>query len=157
MGQWHGETTFPLPSNWLDRLPRWIKYHKERDSPIQRKEMHIKGLFLMHICYPYPKSRSSSCNCIHHKCPLAKILTVFLRKIVIMSFEKQNNTSFGIGKLQEFLTDLQVNDYEIVVNILHISHNLTWYSAIVQKFTIIYPVCSTFELTKQFMKICVKN
>ena len=77
----------------------------------------------MHICYPYPKSRSSSC--IHHKCPLAKILTVFLRKIVIMSFEKQNNTSFGIGKLQEFLTDLQVNDYEIIVNILHISHNLT--------------------------------
>ena len=101
MGQWHGETTFPLPSNWLDRLPRWIKYHKERDSPIQRKEMHIKGSFLMHICYPYPKSRSSSCNCIHHRCPPAKILTVFLRKIVITHFKKQYNTFFGTDKLKE--------------------------------------------------------
>ena len=35
---------------------------------------------------------------------------------------------------------LQVDDYEIVVNIFHISHNLTWYSAIVHKFTRIYPV-----------------
>ena len=25
------------------------------------------------------------------------------------------------------------------------------------RFTRIYPVCSTYELTKQFMKICVKN
>ena len=46
---------------------------------------------------------------------------------------------------------LQVNDYEIVLNFFHISHNLTWYSAIVHKFTRIYPVCSTYELTKQFM------
>ena len=46
---------------------------------------------------------------------------------------------------------LQVNDYEIVINFLDISHNLTWYSAIVHKFTRIYPVCSTYELTKQFM------
>ena len=45
----------------------------------------------------------------------------------------------------------QVNNYEIVVNFLHISHNLTWYSAIVHKFTRIYPVCSTYELTKQFV------
>ena len=28
--------------------------------------------------------------------------------------------------------------------------NLTWYSAIVHKFTRIYSVCSTYELTKQF-------
>ena len=46
---------------------------------------------------------------------------------------------------------LQVNDYEIVVNFFHISHNLTWYSAIVHKFTRIYQVCSTYELTQQFM------
>ena len=46
---------------------------------------------------------------------------------------------------------VQVNNYEIVVNFFHISHNLTWYSAIVHKFTRIYPVCSTYELTKQFM------
>ena len=30
-------------------------------------------------------------------------------------------------------------------------------SAIVHKFTKIYAVCSTYELTKQFMLICVKN
>jgi hypothetical protein len=46
---------------------------------------------------------------------------------------------------------LQVNGYEIVENFFHISHNLTWYSAIVHKVTRIYPVCSTYELTKQFM------
>ena len=46
---------------------------------------------------------------------------------------------------------VQVNNYEIVVNFFHIGHNLTWYSAIVHKFTRIYPVCSTYELTKQLM------
>ena len=46
---------------------------------------------------------------------------------------------------------LQVNIYEILVNFFLISHNLTLYSPIVHKFTRIYPVCSTYELTKQFM------
>ena len=46
---------------------------------------------------------------------------------------------------------IQVNDYEIVVKFFHISHNLTWYSAIVHKFIIIYPVCSKDDLTKKFM------
>ena len=49
---------------------------------------------------------------------------------------------------------VQVNNYEIVINFFHISHNLTWYSAIVTR---IYQVCSTYELAKQFMQICVKN
>ena len=52
---------------------------------------------------------------------------------------------------------LQVTNYEMVVNLFQTSHNLTWYSASVHKFTSIYPVCSTYELTKQFMQICVKN
>ena len=52
--------------------------------------------------------------------------------------------------------ELQVNNYEIVVKIFHISHNLTWYSASAHKITRINPVCSTYELTKQFMQICVK-
>ena len=43
---------------------------------------------------------------------------------------------------------IQVNNYEIVVNFFQISHNLTWYSAIVHTFTRIYPVCSNYELTK---------
>ena len=55
----------------------------------------------------------------------------------------------GYGSLSFFL--LQVNNYEIVVKIFHISHTLTWYSTIVHKFTRIYPVCSTYGLTKQFM------
>ena len=46
---------------------------------------------------------------------------------------------------------VQVNNYEIVVTFFHISNNLTWYSAIVHKFTRIYPVCSSNEMTKQFM------
>ena len=46
---------------------------------------------------------------------------------------------------------VQVNNYEIVVKFFHISHKLTWYSAIVHEFTRIYQVCSTYDLTKQFM------
>ena len=46
---------------------------------------------------------------------------------------------------------LQVNNYDIVVKIFHISHDLTRYSAIVHKFTRIHPICSTYELTKQFI------
>ena len=58
-----------------------------------------------------------------------------------------------LANLKRFQTlkSIQVNNYEIVVNFFHISHNLTWYSAIVHKFTRINPVCSTYELTKQFM------
>ena len=52
---------------------------------------------------------------------------------------------------------VQVNNYEIIVNFFQISHNLTWYSAIVHKFTKTNPVCSTYELKKQFMKVSVKN
>ena len=33
---------------------------------------------------------------------------------------------------------VQLNNFEIVVNFFHISHNLTWYSAIVHKFTRLY-------------------
>ena len=47
------------------------------------------------------------------------------------------------------LTILQVNNCEFVVNFFHISHNLTWYSAIAHEFIRIYPVCSTYQLTKQ--------
>ena len=47
---------------------------------------------------------------------------------------------------------VQVNNYEIVVKFFHISHNLTWCSAIVHtEFTRIHPVCSTYELTKESM------
>ena len=52
---------------------------------------------------------------------------------------------------------LRVNNYEIIVNFFHISHNLRWYSVIVHRFTRIYPVCSIYQVTKQFMQICVKN
>ena len=55
------------------------------------------------------------------------------------------------------LLELQINNYEIVKTIFHISHNLTWYSKIVQRTTRISKFCSTHELTKQFMEICVKN
>ena len=53
---------------------------------------------------------------------------------------------------------IQVNIYKIAISFFHKSHELTCYcSAIVHKFTRIYPVWSTYELTKQFMQICVKR
>ena len=43
--------------------------------------------------------------------------------------------------------NIQVDYYEIVKLFFHIRHNLTWYSAIVHKFTRIYLVCSTYDKT----------
>ena len=52
---------------------------------------------------------------------------------------------------------VQVNNYNaIVVNVFHISHNLTWYSAIDHKFTRIYQVWSTYELTNNSCKFVWK-
>ena len=62
------------------------------------------------------------------------------------------------------VANILVNNY-----FFHISHKLTRYSAIVHKFIRIYQnlpeftqfvrefVCSTYELTNQFMKICAIN
>ena len=38
-------------------------------------------------------------------------------------------------KLLRILNMIKVNNYEIVMNFFYIRHNLTWYSAIVHKFT----------------------
>ena len=46
---------------------------------------------------------------------------------------------------------VQVNDYEVDLNFFHISHNLTWYSAIVHKFTRIYPVYSRTATEKHLL------
>ena len=55
------------------------------------------------------------------------------------------------------VNQIQVNNHEIVVNFFHISHNLTWYSAIVHKFTRIYAVCSTYEQHKTIhVNLCKK-
>ena len=51
-------------------------------------------------------------------------------------------------------SNLRVNYYEIVVNFFFISV-ITCHD--IQHLSRIYPVCSTYELTKQFMEICVKN
>ena len=59
-------------------------------------------------------------------------------------------TPLDFGKKEAKTSPIQVNHYEIVVKFAHINHNLT-YLAIVHKFTRIYPFCSTYELTKQFM------
>ena len=63
----------------------------------------------------------------------------------------KHGTNFPVTQSAKWWNELQGNNYEIVVFFFHFSHDLTWYSAIVQKFTRIYPVCSTYELTKQFM------
>ena len=71
------------------------------------------------------------------------------------TFESKMSSVYNISLNNHALSDLQflfqVKSYEIVVKFFHISHNLTWYSAIVHKFTRIYPVYSIYELTKQFM------
>ena len=75
---------------------------------------------------------------------------------LLLSFKGGTKTEFDIPIVQIcFFLELycilttylvQINNYEIVVNFFHISHNLTWYSAIVHRFTRIYPVCLTYEL-----------
>ena len=69
-------------------------------------------------------------------------------------FNKELKETIGIKVKREKETKikkLQVNIYEIDVNFFHISHKLICYcSAFVHKFTQIYPVCFTYELTKQF-------
>ena len=62
-----------------------------------------------------------------------------------------NDTKLILNDLGSHSDSFTGNNYEVVVKFFHISHNLTLYSAIVNKFTRIYPVCSTYELTKQFM------
>ena len=42
---------------------------------------------------------------------------------------------FVIGCTDWQMVQLQVNNFEIVVNFFHISYNMTWYSEIVRKFT----------------------
>ena len=47
---------------------------------------------------------------------------------------------------------IQINSYKMVVNFFHISHNLTWYSALsisLPKYTQ-FVNCSTCELTRQY-------
>ena len=61
--------------------------------------------------------------------------------------------TFNLSESKKKTFVVQVKNYKIVVDIFHTCHKLTWYSAIAHKFTRIYPVCSTYELTK----ICVKN
>ena len=61
----------------------------------------------------------------------------------------EKNRSYQQGKVG-WNYPLQVDNYEIVINFFHISHNLTRYSAIVHRFTRIYPVFSSYEQTKQF-------
>ena len=78
-------------------------------------------------------------------------------KIVFLILGNVSNFSDCWRLIVDWISCIQVINYEIVKNFFHISHNLTWYSATVDKFTRIYPICSTYEVTKQFMYICVKN
>ena len=57
----------------------------------------------------------------------------------MMVFLTKSGASVVLELMSNFSYLVQVNNYEIVLNFFHISHNLTLYSAIVQKFTRIYP------------------
>ena len=92
-------------------------------------------------------------GCMYCKKYLLLVRTKYWRPFSCTHREYAELAVFGyLEKSSTKWCQIQVNNYEIVVNFLHISHNLTWYSAIVHKFTRIYPVCSTYELTKQFME-----
>jgi hypothetical protein len=92
---------------------------------------------------------------------------IFLQNIFckMLSGERRILNSWNAGLKLEERPDsvfksaniVQINNYEIVVKLFHISHILTWYSEIVHKFTRISKLCSTYELTKQIMEICVKH
>ena len=86
------------------------------------------------------------------KWPLAFEIALVVRlcTTLISFFQDIKFLSFNIDIFNRDI-HVQVNNYEITVNFFHISHNYGWYSAIVHKFTRIYPVCSNYELTKQFM------
>ena len=82
---------------------------------------------------------------LQHPCNFTPCCGLFLQRWNIPQIEKRE------WKLICNHLNIQVNDYKIVVNFFHVSHNLTWYSGIVHKFTRIYSVSSTYELTQQFM------
>ena len=77
-------------------------------------------------------------------CPFQEISVLFTLKYYLLSkkIDKQNK-----------FNSLQVNNYEIVGKFFLISHNLTWYSEIVHKFTRIYPVCLTYIWTVKTIRV----
>ena len=108
----------------------------------QRNYVHTKNLFktllsLLHACCMYvlwravKKARKPPC-------------------FVVVILEGHGHCCTKV-RLEKYRS-IQVNFYKIAVSFFYKSHALTCYcSAIVHKFTRIYPVCSTYELTKQFM------
>ena len=62
----------------------------------------------------------------------------------------------GLVNFEKKTEYVQVNNYEIIVKIFNISHNLTWYSAIVHKFTRIYPDFSTWTDKTIHVNLCKK-
>ena len=60
------------------------------------------------------------------------------------------NTVLNVSKTGHFLDPPTKAFADVQVNNMRSFHNLTWYSAIVHKIARFYPVCSTYEQTKQF-------
>ena len=83
--------------------------------------------------------------------PISKMENVIVDAVIREDVVRDHlNVNASLANLSKLL-QLQVNNHEIVIKKFQILHNLTWYSAIVHKFTRIYQVSSTYELTKQFM------
>ena len=91
-------------------------------------------------------------GCWVHSVITGIIWSRYVIQIFINAYYLPDKIGQNFLKSQKYSnSNVQVNNYEIVVKKFHISHNLTWYLAIFHKFTRIYRVCSTYELTKQFM------
>ena len=75
--------------------------------------------------------------------PLCLVIPVRLLSSSFLcgSFTLKDLVWFDQIWIQKYI--IQANDYEIVVEFFNISHDLKWHSAIVHKFTKIYPVCSS--------------
>ena len=108
------------------------------------KKNHSYGILIYFLSYFF---KIFTCH-FFWNCPIQQIPSIGSWSSQ-SSWSEKNNEIRSIKFLRAPI--LQVNNYEIIVKFFHICHNLTWYSAIVHKFTRLYPVCSTYELTKQFM------
>ena len=132
-------TTTMVPQVELFSFYFWENWRHQKDIS------KLTDLYLSHqIQQPFLKLKNRI---------FLNVLTIYiyfykLYLFVDFLFVQKNIIGFKRLRIRNFGTDDWIR---LVVNFFHISHNLTWYSAIVHKFTRIYPVCSTYELTKQYM------
>ena len=136
-----------LPRKGINSSKQSVKYWQINENLINCATLSdiSYGAWWKHMCWPRGKLFVLHFMvCSEHTVRIAYYVTALLQYV---SEAKPINTLSYLDGLNKHTI------YRLIImrSSYHISHNLTWYSAIVHKFTRIYPVCSTYELTKQFM------